>query len=71
MPQRVKNILIEKYKNSKVERIHELLSFLNQPGLDELDLFFNEVNEVDKIRDQKFEIEFNEWYKVLTNAKIN
>lgn len=71
LPQRVKNILIEKYKNSKVERIHELLNFLNQPGLDELDLFFNEVNEVDKIRDQKFEIEFNEWYKVLTNAKIN
>ena len=71
LPQRVKDILIEKYKNSKVERIHELLSFLNQPGQDELDLFFNEVNEVDKIRDQKFEIEFNEWYRVLTNAKIN
>jgi radical SAM protein with 4Fe4S-binding SPASM domain len=67
LPQRVKDVLTERYKSSTIDRIQELLSFLNQEGTDELDLFFKEVSEVDKIRDQKFETEFNEWYKVLKN----
>jgi radical SAM protein with 4Fe4S-binding SPASM domain len=66
LPERVKNILTNKYKNSKIDRIHELMSFMNQPGTDELHKFLTEVREVDKIRDQKFETEFNEWYKILT-----
>ena len=66
LPERVKVILTNKYKNSKIDRIHELLSFMNQQGTDELQKFLNEVREIDKIRDQTFETEFNEWYKILT-----
>lgn len=65
LPKQIKDILVEKYKNSNVVGIQEILNFLNQPSESELDKFLVEVGEVDKIRNQKFETVFPDWHKLL------
>jgi sulfatase maturation enzyme AslB (radical SAM superfamily) len=65
LPKQIKDILVEKYKNSHVVGIQEILNFLNQPSESELDKFLVEVGEVDKIRNQKFETVFPDWHKLL------
>ena len=71
LPDNVKEVLIKKYNNSKIEGINEIVNFLKQPGINELEMFLTETQEVDKIRNQNFESTFNEWYRVLTHEQIN
>lgn len=67
LPESVKIDIVNKYKVSDIEGIHEILNFLNQPGKNEIADFLKEIKEVDAIREQNFEKTFNEWYKILTH----
>ena len=70
LPENIKTIINDKYKNNSDQYIQKTLSYMNQNGQDRSIDFFNHVRDLDKKRNESFEKVFPEWSKILNKTHL-
>tara|TARA_B100000073_G_scaffold320966_1_gene301072 strand:- start:1405 stop:2505 length:1101 start_codon:yes stop_codon:yes gene_type:complete len=65
LPEKVKEKINLKYKNSTDDRIKLILNRMNLQGEDQLENFWKHVNHYDELRDNDFRKTFPEWSNII------
>jgi len=68
LPIAVKEIVCNKFKDTKDERIKKIIRRMMIDGEDQLNKFWKHINYYDKLRGNDFRVAFPEWSKVLESV---